>query len=173
MKYRVGISIIVGILFAGASVFAAGLSVTPSKVVETIEAGEESRTSLVVSNPTQDVSLIEVYPDDLVQFIRIEPRSFTLEPAGTREVDIAVNFEDEGVYSSFVSVVARPLGDRTFKAGSGIKIPVNYTVVEHVEEKKWDMPFVGIVVLDVVLFVVLLSLIIMRIRSRRRRVKKQ
>ena len=56
--------------------FAAGLSVTPSKLDETIAPGSEYRTVLTVSNPTQDVSLIEVYPDDLVRFVRVEPREF-------------------------------------------------------------------------------------------------
>ena len=94
--------------------------------------------------------------------------SFTLEPAAEREVEVIFAFEDTGVYSAFVSVVARPLGDRAFKAGSGVKVPVNLTVTEDVPAEEGDDPaLLGIIVLDVLLFLVLFGLIVHRVRKHR------
>ena len=161
------------------TVYGAGLSVTPGKISETIRADEEFKASITVSNPTQDVSLIEVYPDDLIRFIRVEPRSFTLEPAEEREVGIVFDFEDEGVYSTMISIVARPLGARTFKAGSGIKIPANISVeegasvesAESAEDKtgdKYDPTLVGIIVLDIGLLSIVVWLVARRIRNKKK-----
>lgn len=150
---------IISSVVIGQFAYASGLSVTPSKVEHTLSAGEETVITLTIANPTQDVSLVEVYADDFERNISPEVSSFTLEAHEDRLVDVTVLFNDAGTYSTYISVVTKALGDRSFNARSGIKIPVDVTVTEgSVVDHNWVL--YGIITFDVVLLGVLIWLIV-------------
>lgn len=67
-------------------VLAAGLSVSPGALEFKIVAGEKASQTLVVANPTADVLVFEVYPDEYEELINITPQSFTLESGARKEV---------------------------------------------------------------------------------------
>ncbi len=116
------------LLIAAPQALAIGIEVTPSKVTITAHPGEESTIRLSVTNPSKDVALFEVYPDALESMISASPKSFTLEAGAQRYVTVAISPEKEGQYTADLSVVARPLGDQTFQAGTGVKIPLTISV---------------------------------------------
>lgn len=151
-------------LFPLFSVSAAGLSVSPSSFTEAVASGDTLSRMMTVSNPTSEVALIEVFPDDFDTFISMDPRSFTLEAGESRRVRVDMRGEREGVYSTFVSVVARPLGQRQIAAGSGIKIPLTMHVSS--ESSSWLPWWVWVIAgVDVVLLGVFLH-------TRRKRKKR-
>lgn len=148
--------------------YSSGLSVTPSKIDQSIVAGNKITVDFVIANPTQDVSVIEVYPDDFERNIAVDTKSFTLEAQEEQTVSVSILFEEPGVYGTFLSVVSKSLGDRTFRARSGIKIPLDISV-ESEATREYNWPLYGIIVFDVVLLVVLAVLIGKRIQKRKRK----
>ncbi len=158
--------------------YGAGISVSPSSLDVEATINVNTSTAITVSNPTQDVSVIEVYPDDFQSSIYMEPRSFTLEPGSKKEVKIFMTFGDVGKYSLFISAVAMPLGNRTLNTGSGIKIPLKVSVKDNNNatsdgtsdtRKENNLMLWGIVLLDIVLFVVLVALVVGRIRKNKKK----
>ena len=109
--------------------FAIGISVTPSRASIIVAEKEDASIRLKVANPSKDVALFEVYPDALEQLISISPKSFTLESGAERFVEVSVRGEAVGKMVAEISVVARPLGDQTFQAGTGVKVPLAIEVV--------------------------------------------
>ncbi|HEY4479639.1 MAG TPA: hypothetical protein VI981_04790 [Candidatus Paceibacterota bacterium] len=117
------------LLFISAShVFAAGLSVSPSKIEVFLSEGESASIRIKIGNPTKDVEVFEIYPDALEDVISVSPKSFTLESKEERIVLITVSALEPKTYETDLSVVGRPLGSRSFQAGSGAKIPIKIIV---------------------------------------------
>ena len=48
-----------------------------------------------VANPSKDVALFDVYPDDLENIVSVSPSSFTLESNAEKEVLVKVKSSDE------------------------------------------------------------------------------
>lgn len=115
-------------VFAITPVYAVGVSVTPAQVNIQAHVGEESVARIKVANPSKDVVLFEVYPDDLENLVSAAPSSFTLESGEEKEVLVKVRAEEEGQFLTTLSVVGRLMADSKFQAGSGVKIPVTITV---------------------------------------------
>jgi Flp pilus assembly protein TadB len=90
--------------------------------------GEEATVRIKVSNPSSDVAVFEVYPDDFAAAIKAIPSSFTLESGSEKYVTLAVKTAQEGRLSTLLSVVGRPLASNAFQAGSGVKVPLAITV---------------------------------------------
>jgi hypothetical protein len=109
---------------------AVGVAVNPAEVSIRAIVGEKTTARIKVSNPSTDVAVFEVYPDDLTTFIRIIPSSFTLESAAEKYVTIEVSAPQSGQVQTLLSVVARPLSGNAFAAGSGIKVPLNIVAKE-------------------------------------------
>ena len=112
---------------------AAGIQVSPSKLRLEAGAGRPTATQLVVSNPTADVQLFEVYPDDFAEVITAEPASFTLEAGTQKSVKIAVDskkLKNDEIRTTNISVLAKPLAESRFQANSGVKIPLTITVIK-------------------------------------------
>ena len=107
---------------------AIGLEVSPPSLQATVSAGEDGNATLSVKNPSGEVTIIRVYPDDLEDFIKINPESFVLESGESRNVDLKLNFAQAGQFKTAISVVARPLSSEAFGAGSGLKIPLTIVV---------------------------------------------
>ncbi|HBT81541.1 hypothetical protein A2757_00515 [Candidatus Giovannonibacteria bacterium RIFCSPHIGHO2_01_FULL_48_47] len=107
---------------------AVGLSVYPKELRVSAMVGETANYKLNVKNPSGEVSLFEVYPDDLGAIVKVSPSSFILESEESREVSVRVTARGEGVFKTNISVVATPVASASFNAGSGVKIPVEISV---------------------------------------------
>ena len=107
---------------------AVGVGVTPAQLHIDAHAGQESVARIKVTNPSKDVTLFEVYPDDLEAVVSVSPASFTLESKEEKYVDVKVTSPEAGQFLTTLSVVGRLMADSKFQAGSGVKIPVTITV---------------------------------------------
>lgn len=146
--------------------FSAGLSVNPSRLEADITRGQAHTLNITVSNPTTEVSLIEIYPDNFRSIIEASPRSLTLEAEESKIVAITITPLEVGSFSTLISVVSRPLNDRTFKAGSGIKIPLNFTVSSFSNDSRpWWI--VLLVIVDTVLLFFLVLFVIRRMKRKK------
>ena len=109
-------------------VLAAGLSVSPGSLdFKVVDKKTESQI-LVVSNPTADVLVFEVYPDEYEGLIEVKPRSFTLESGARKEVILSVdeeNFHRSQSISTSLSVVGSALAEGKSNVAAGAKIPVS------------------------------------------------
>ena len=109
---------------------AAGIQISPSKIDFILEVGGESVSKeLVVVNPTADIQIFEVYPDEFSEIIKTNPASFTLE-AGERKV-VTVTARSSAtenisqVLKTNLSVVSKPLVETRLQANTGVKIPLS------------------------------------------------
>lgn len=103
---------------------AVGLVVRPSEISIQSESGQPAEKEIIVQNPSSDVGLFEIYPDDFESQILPEPASFTLESGESRSVLVRVKFRDEGIWKTNISVVVKPLSENALNAAGGIKIPM-------------------------------------------------
>lgn len=113
---------------------AVGLEISPPDLHASVFSGEERNIRLAVKNPSGEVSIFRVYPDEFEDFIKIYPLSFVLESGESKNVDLKIIFTKAGQFKTTVSVVARPLSSETFSAGSGLKIPVTVVVRKNVSQ---------------------------------------
>lgn len=103
---------------------AVGLEVAPPNLQAAISVGEDGNVSFSVKNPSGEVSIFRVYPDELEEAIKVTPESFVLESGESRNVDLKLSFAQMGRFKTTISVVARSLSSEAFSAGSGLKIPL-------------------------------------------------
>lgn len=125
--YRIfTLAIIVIVTITPLTVRAVGIQVSPSKldVQQTHNSGE---AELVVANPTADVLLFEIYPDDFEKEIKANPSSFTLEAGGRKTVKVITRFEKENTFVTNISVVSHALAENKLQTNTGVKIPVTVT----------------------------------------------
>lgn len=106
---------------------AVGVAVTPAEIVMKSRVNDLTTVRLLVKNPSSDVAVFEVYPDEFASFVKANPSSFTLESQTEKMVTIEVTAREEGQFSTALSVVARPLASNAFQAGSGVKVPLLIT----------------------------------------------
>ena len=114
---------------------AAGLQVSPSKIDIVLEANKSASKELIVTNPTADVQIFEVYPDEFSEIIKANPASFTLEAGGRKTVIITANINTaentSQVLKTNLSVVGKPLIETRLQANTGVKIPLSI-IIEYV-----------------------------------------
>lgn len=105
--------------------FAAGIEVTPSKL--NVELGASGgQYQFQVKNPSKQVQVFEVYPDDFADSISVNPQSFTLEAGASRSVMLEIKPKGESkALQTNVSVVAKNLVGQNFPAQAGLKIPLS------------------------------------------------
>lgn len=130
MKKNIIILIIIFFLAAG-SAGAVSIKVNPSEIK--IEAGVDNLTEkeIIIENPGKNVDLFEVYADDFSDWIKINPESFILEGGNSQKVILEIKNKETGVFSTTMSVVAKPLSEREFKANAGVKIPLEIRISEN------------------------------------------
>ncbi len=130
-------------------VSAAGIQVSPSKLDLEGEAGKSLSAEITVSNPTSDIQLFEVYPDDLEDVVSADPKSFTLEAGAKKIVKITASSQTPGILKTNLSVVSKPLADSRFNADTGVKIPIEITAAEKADSSVPNLNFyiiVGIII---------------------------
>ena len=123
------ILIIVSFLIAGFAE-AVALKVRPSEIKIETNLGILAKEEMIIENPGGNVALFEVYLDDFSDWIKIKPESFILESGESQKVILEIKNEERGIFSTMISVVARPLSERKFKANSGVKIPLEVRSTE-------------------------------------------
>ncbi|MBI2623145.1 MAG: hypothetical protein HYW65_01035 [Candidatus Liptonbacteria bacterium] len=117
-----------GLFILTSQAHAIGITVLPSELNVKTPRGTEAVARLTIQNPSREVAVFEVYPDDLDSLITPIPSRFTLESAESRTIEIKFAAKREGVYTTNLSVLARPLTDPLLGIGSGVKIPIIFTV---------------------------------------------
>ncbi len=127
-KHR--IQIIAPILLFGmwSAAHAAGVSVSPAKVEIKGEVGKAGGEIIRVKNPSTDVSLFNIYPDEMEEVVRAIPSSFVLEGGAEREVMIEARPRRDGVAVSTLSVRAEALSKEVLGGAAGVKIPIHLEI---------------------------------------------
>lgn len=123
-KFTLYTLLLISALYAIASAQAVGLSVSPKELKVSATVGETATQKLKVKNPSGEVSIFEVYPDDLDAIVKVSPASFILESEEEREVTVQITPREEGIFRTDISVVASPVASSSFNAGGGVKIPL-------------------------------------------------
>lgn len=138
---------------------AVGISASPSRLLLSIERGEEITAQLIISNPSTNVSVFEVYPDEFESVIIIAPSSFILEGGDQKKVRVRIQPKKIGVFVTNISILAKPLAESAFSASAGIKIPVRLEVIGQrdffaaaLALLPIEVSFLGIFILAAVLF---------------------
>jgi len=135
LKKIVIISLLFFLLSIGI-VHAVDVSVTPSRISITAKPGQLTKESLEIKNPSGLVSIYDIYVDDYSDWLKITPKSFTLEAGETKKISLEIRPVQTGVFATQISVVAKPLSSREFQANSGIKIPLEIKVIPAINAKK-------------------------------------
>jgi hypothetical protein len=147
-------------------VHAVGVSVVPSKLKVESTINEIKKIQITIKNPSSKVSIYDVYADDFQSWIALEPSSFTLEAGETKKVALSIKPQQQGIFSTNISVVARPLSPREFQANSGVKVSLQIKVSENTEKYHWLTITNSIYVIDGLLgFVLVITLATRRKRS--------
>lgn len=109
---------------------AVGVSVKPSELSVKAAVNEEMSVRLRIKNPSNEVALFQVYPEEFDAMITSIPAKMTLQAAEERDVVIRIKSQKEGLFDTKLAVVARPLDDPTFGIASGVKVPLHITVTK-------------------------------------------
>lgn len=107
---------------------AIGVSVTPVSLSLTAPAGKESSARFVVRNPSREVGLFEVYPEEFEESLTLIPSRFVLEAMEKREVMLRARFRETGRFHTSVAVEATPLGSPALFVGGGVRLPLSVAV---------------------------------------------
>lgn len=107
---------------------AVGLMVAPSEINLKSYSGQPAEVEIIIKNPSTDVGLFEIYPDDFEGQIVFEPSSFILESGESRSVLVRSKFREAGIFKTNISVVVKPLSENSFNAAGGIKIPTSIEI---------------------------------------------
>ncbi|MFA5991741.1 MAG: hypothetical protein WC794_05870 [Candidatus Doudnabacteria bacterium] len=148
------ITIIFGLVLPLSSL-AAGLQISPSRLNFTVAPNQEMTQKIVVANPTADVQIYEITADDYTNFIKPQPKSFTLESGARKEVAITVMLTQANQkVATNLSVVAKPLTADGLTIGTGAKIPLEITVIETIPSYDKNLVFIVIVVVLVIIIII-------------------
>lgn len=164
---RVKFLFIFFLLFLPLQVLAVGLSVEPAKL--DINYPQEKKRQLKISNISSEPIFVKVQADDLQNNIKIEPSEFNLLPEEMILLEVAVNFSEpiSAVQKTNISIISQALHQNSFKAVSGIKIPLTLQMTEISNFWKWFILAVWALVF--ILFIYLLWKIFIWFLHRKRR----
>ncbi|MBZ9569644.1 hypothetical protein KJA16_01845 [Patescibacteria group bacterium] len=118
------------LLFSFDSALAIGIGTKPSFLDLELKVGQPKKTEILVYNISQEAGIFQVFPDELNEWIEIEPNNFRLEAGENKKVKITVLAKEEGKKATNLSVLANPLDRQSFSVSSGIKIPMQLNVRE-------------------------------------------
>ncbi len=131
---------------------AAGIQVSPAKLSVQVTGNEIKNIQLVIANPTADVQLFTISPDDFADAISAMPASVSLQAGQRMDVTLSVDGKKiphtaGEVSATTISVVSRPLADNRVRVGTGVKIPITITATA----QKKTLPLVPIIIASAVL----------------------
>ncbi|KKP90467.1 MAG: hypothetical protein UR94_C0027G0003 [Parcubacteria group bacterium GW2011_GWA2_36_10] len=107
---------------------AVGLTLSPAKI-EVVYPRIKS-AELIITNISSEPILVKISPDNWIKEIIIHDAEFALMPEAKTKVKIDFNFSvhKSQIYQTNLSVVANALSAASFKAASGIKVPLSVSV---------------------------------------------
>jgi hypothetical protein len=114
--------------FLPLAVHAIGISVSPATLKVQTDIGKEGSARFTVSNPSKEVGLYSVYPEEFEKFITLIPRSFTLEAGESREVIVTGKWREGGIIRTVIAVEAERLGAPALPVGGGVRLPFSFEV---------------------------------------------
>lgn len=112
---------------------ASGLQISPAKLDFTIYNNKTSQQDMVIVNPTAEVQIFDIYPDDFDKQIKVEPASFVLESGARKTVKVYVypkNLSNSQKISTDLSITGKPLSENKFSIGAGAKVPITITLLQ-------------------------------------------
>lgn len=115
-------------LFSFDSVLAIGIGTKPPFLDLELRVGQSKKTKILVYNISQEAGIFQVFPDELNDWIKIEPNNFRLEAEENREVKITILAKEDGIKATNLSVLANPLDRQSFSVGPGLKVPLRLNV---------------------------------------------
>lgn len=110
------------------SVFAIGIGANPSSLDLEMKLNEVKESEILVYNISRDPEIFQIFPDELNDWIKVEPDNFRLEAGETKKIKIIVSAKKEGRFAIDLSIVANPLDRQNFSIGSGLKIPLRLNI---------------------------------------------
>ncbi|MFA6215821.1 MAG: hypothetical protein WC768_04610 [Patescibacteria group bacterium] len=119
-------------LMVSQSAQAIGIGVKPNELSFKALVNFSTETEVLIFNVSSEPALYQVYPDGLNSEIKISPADFRLDPDGSQLIKVIVNPKRPGIFSTNLSVVARPLASGGLAAATGVKIPLTLYV--------WGLP---------------------------------
>lgn len=102
---------------------AIGISASPAALSIRTTIGKEGAARFTVSNPSREVGLFEVYPEEFEKSITLIPNRFVLEAGAKREVTVLANGRESGAIRTVIAIEAQPLGVPAAGVGGGIRLP--------------------------------------------------
>lgn len=125
---KISFLIILAVLYVPIQLLAIGVSVSPAKIVIETIYGKEKTAKFTVSNPSKEVGLFEVYPEEFERNIILIPSRFLLESGEKREVLARVQKKEIGLFKTAIAIEAKPLGELLIGVGGGVRLPFSLTV---------------------------------------------
>ena len=132
MKFKILIILlfVFCLLFFFDSALAIGIGAKPSFLDLELKVGQSKEVKILVYNISQEAGIFQVFPDELNEWIKIEPNNFRLEAGENEGIKIKILAKEEGERVTNLSVLAIPLDRRSFSVGPGLKIPLKLNVKE-------------------------------------------
>lgn len=115
--------------FSFDTALAIGIGVEPSFLDLELKVGQSKKTKILVYNISREAGIFQVFPDELQEWIKIEPDNFRLEAGEKKEAKITILPKKGGRKTTYLSVLAKPLDRKSFNVSSGIKIPLELNVI--------------------------------------------
>lgn len=133
-------------------VWALGLAVEPAKIE--LDYPQNKQEQLKITNISSEPIFVRVQADDLVSNIQIEPSEFNLLPEEIMILELTANFSDQvsAVQKTNLSVISQALHQNSFKAASGIKIPLTINTAKISSFWKWLILSFGFLVFAVLVY---------------------
>ena len=125
---RFKIIIIFFFLFYSGQVSAIGIGVKPLSLDLELEKDEIKTAEISVYNISQEAGIFQIFPDELQDWIKIEPNNFRLEAGESKEIKIEILAKEKGGKTTNLSVSVKPLDHQSFSVSPGLKIPLRLNV---------------------------------------------
>lgn len=128
MKIKILIILICAFLFSFNFALAIGIGAKPSSLDLELNLGQPKKNEILVYNLSREAGIFQVSPDELEDWIKIEPNNFKLEAGENKKIKITVLAKEEGRKATNLSISASPLDRRSFGVSPGLKIPLRLNV---------------------------------------------
>jgi hypothetical protein len=128
-------------LIAVSTALASGIQVSPAELKFENYSQKPASLTLTVVNPSADVQVFEIYPDDFKNIISVSPESFTLESGAQKLVAVTVKPKNNSYVSTTLSIISKPLAESKLQFATGAKIPLTISY-EAVRSKSKNIPFI-------------------------------
>ncbi|MDO8564635.1 MAG: hypothetical protein Q7R88_01430 [bacterium] len=128
IRYSVLATIVLPSLLFPVEMSAIGVSASPATLSFKALLGKETAAKIMVRNPSSEVGLFEVYPEEFDSDFTIVPSRFVLEAGEKREVFVRVVRREEGMVRTVLAIEGSALGASSLGIGGGVRIPVSIEV---------------------------------------------